>query len=126
MNKTEVQGIFALIVLSIIVIYLRQIIGRYIIVYKIKKDGISISYFGIFPIMKVKYNNIKNIYKTSLNMNISNILSITIVNRISKEPVIIEKKKAFVLFRTIIISPDNPDQFIEKVLENMKCFKHYQ
>jgi hypothetical protein len=108
--------------LSIIFVFLGMFIvlqyfGRYLWDYKVSKSNIQIVLFCFIPVFYISLENIIDIRKISALEMLSRIFTVHWVNKLySKEYVLISRKSSF--FSGLIISPDDADGFIAKVLEN--------
>lgn len=96
--------------------------ARYVYSYKIRESCIEIVLFGKIPLMRLHFNNIVEIKKTSFKeilvvKSVEMFMALRLGNRILGEVVLVRQKKG--LIRAIIITPDNADKFIQEVLQRL-------
>ena len=99
-----------------------QLFERYVINYRIAKDSIQFVLFGKIPLIQIQLANIAEIRKVSFKeatfqRGIEGILVLRCGNRLWGQIILIRRKKG--IFKTILITPDNADEFISKIRERM-------
>lgn len=116
---------------AITLIFLMQYLGPFILYYKIGEKSFKIYFLSIVKIGEIKFTdiheariiNIKTIFLIIFSLND---LMISYVNRpfgscLFKpfgEYVLLQKKKGF--FKRILISPEQPEQFLKLVQQKME------
>ncbi len=100
-----------------------QLFERYVINYRIEKNSIQFVLFGKIPLIQIQLSNIAEIRKVSFKeatfqRGIEGILVLRCGNRLWGQIILIRRKKG--IFKTILITPDNADEFISKIRERME------
>jgi len=90
-----------------------QWLGRYIISYQLSDHGIAIRLFGKMRILRIKYSDIDAIETMSFSESFRPSYAWRFGNRVFGEGVSIRKKR-YGLFYRVIITPDNPSQFVSE------------
>jgi hypothetical protein len=105
----------ALILLSVaLVASAFQSVGRYIISYKLAKASILVTVFGIVPVGSIPYRDIETMQEVKFTDTLKpNLLTLRFGNRIFGNIVLIKKSRG--ILKTILITPDDPANFIEEV-----------
>ena|SRR5208282_3433658 len=117
--------IVALIFLILFATILFQYTARYIYNYRVCNSGIKIVIFGMFPVISINYLDILEIrritFKEALRLN--QLSTLRLGNRMWGNIVLIKKSTGF--FRTIIITPDNSETFMNDVNQQIKTGPTY-
>ena len=86
---------------------------RYIYDYEIEGDRIAVKLFSAIPVMRIRINDILEIRGCSFRELLMPSFALRLGNRVWGKGVVIRKKRG--LFRTVIMTPDNPAGFIEEI-----------
>lgn len=87
--------------------------------YRLTANSVEIIMFHFLPIMKIPYEVILNIRRCTLReLGPAKSGLIRFGNRLLGSYVLIERNRG--LFRNVVITPDNADAFIQKVLERIR------
>ncbi len=123
-------GLMLFLLFCAFITYLECRIALYIMKYHTDDKGISVINFGFIRTDFIPYSNIDSIklitfrelFNYLLDADYYDVLSSVnlSINRISKNEMVIIKKKKWFLFKYIIISPDNPNEFIEQVMHHFE------
>lgn len=114
--------IVAFVFLLLFEVLLFQFATRYVYNFKIKEYSIEVVLFGKIPMMRIHFNNIVEIKKTSykeMMFMISRLwpLKVLICNRIWGELILVRQKKG--IFKVVFITTDDADGFIQEVLQRL-------
>jgi hypothetical protein len=114
-----VKIVAALIFFIIVGALAFQILGRYVFRYRITKDSLQFVVFGKIPYMSIKLANIAEIREVSFKeATFQKPLVWRCGNRLWGKIVLIRRKKGII--KTILITPDNPDEFISEIRESTR------
>ena len=121
MEIVKITIAFIFFVISVTLAF--QILGRYIFNYRITNDSLQFVVFGKVPYMYIKLANIAEVRKVSFKeatfqKGIEGVLVLRCGNRLWGRGILIRRKKG--IFKTILITPDNADEFISKIRERIK------
>lgn len=96
-----------------------QILGRYIFNYRITNDSLQFVVFGKVPYMYIKLANIAEIREVSFKeATFEKSMAWRCGNRLWGRGILIRRRKGII--KTILITPDNVDEFISKIRERME------
>jgi len=109
--------IIPLFVLSLILFF--QYIGRFIYSYRTNGSGIKVVLFGFITTLSIEYADIVEIRKISFREACfgTGFLTLRYGNRLWGDIVLIRKSRGF--FHSIVITPDNTEEFISEVQRNL-------
>ena len=94
-----------------------RIASRLMVSYTFTPESLNVYSFGIIPRAKIKYSDIGHVERThDINSRgaidrFSTILDVA--NQLHGEGIVIEKKTG--LYMYVVLSPDDPDQFLAKL-----------
>lgn len=117
--------IVAILILFIVTILIVQFTFRYVYNYRVSNTRIEIVLFGKIPIKSIPFSNIVELRKMAFKetlpfKSMEMFLALRFGNRVWGQIVSIQQKKG--LIKTILISPDNADRFIEDVQGHLQGF----
>lgn len=107
---------FALgLLIFVLIIVIMYCIERFFYSYRIDDKSIKVRIFGIIPVYTLQLEAVEDIKRVSLTdlWHIDIFFSLTLMNMYTHNFVLIQKKTG--LFRKVLITPDNADDFIEIV-----------
>jgi hypothetical protein len=109
---------FLFLILFVTIVF--QYTARYVYNYRVNDSGIKIVVLGTLPIIRMPFSDIIEIRKISLKEALlaNEFSTLRFGNRILGDIVLIRKSKG--LFKTIIITPDNSEMFINDVNQHRK------
>jgi hypothetical protein len=111
------QIILAVLALLIIVLGGSQLAGPHLGKYTITDDSIEFKVFGNFRVWKISFDDISDIQLISFpRMLITP--SIRLTNRPFARYVLVSKRRG--IFRAVLITPDNPEEFINIVQQKLR------
>lgn len=112
-----IQILLSLVIVLVLLLFMFQIIGRYMFNYRVDNTGITIRYFFI-PVFRVEFTDISNIQVVDLidTFKFPLIFSLRFWNKIIvANAVIITKKQKWLFFDKIIITPKATDEFVNSI-----------
>ena len=112
-----VEMIVALVGVLLCSTLLFQFTGRYLYNYRITDRGIEVVLIGKFPVMRVGFDNIAEIRVGPATKEMLPFKGIAFGNRVWGRTVLVRQKTGLV--RRLFITPDNPEQFVRKVREQL-------
>ncbi len=100
-----------------------QIFDRYFFNYRIVKDSIQFVLFGKIPMIHIQLADIAEMRKVSFmeatfQKGIEGLFVLRCGNRLWGQIVLIRRKKG--IFKRVLITPDNADEFISKIRERIE------
>lgn len=115
-NLTEI--IFPGVIGLIILVFFMKFGLKWLYLYQITGKKLEVRLLGIIPIWYISFTNIKSIsivnpFQVSLFEPV-----FRLGNRLAREAVLIEFKN-YILFKSVLISPDDPALLIEEIKEKM-------
>lgn len=101
-----------------LLIFFAQFFGRLIVSYKITDSSVEVRLFGLIPESKTRLTDIVEVRKVSFSellpwRNPKSVGWFRLGNRLWADGVLIRRSRG--IFRTFVISPDKPDEFVEEV-----------
>jgi hypothetical protein len=114
-NVVEIVVALAAVLLCSALLF--QFAGRYVYNYQVTGRGIEIVLFGRFPLKRVPFNNIAEVRVGPTTREMLPFKGIAFGNRVWGQTVLVRQKTGLV--RRLFITPDNPEQFVRKVREQL-------
>jgi hypothetical protein len=85
--------------------------------YRVSDSGIWVVVLHLLPVYRISFHNIKEIRRSAPGeLGPTKVFLLRLGNRIWGEPVLIRKRG---LFRSVVITPDKPDEFIATVQSHL-------
>ena len=94
-----------------------QCAGRYVYNYQVTDRGIEIVLFGKLPIKRIPFSNIAEVRMGPTAREMLPFKGIAVGNRVWGQTVLVRQKTGLV--KRLFITPDNPEQFVRKVREQL-------
>ena len=110
-----IQVLVAITIAALVAGALAQLFLRYVYGYDIKGGHIRFLLFRSVPLFGIRISEIREIRECSGGGLWKPSLALRFGNRLWGDCVVIQKKSG--LFRSVIITPDNPEEFIKSVQE---------
>lgn len=105
-------AIVVVLLLSVVLIFFRVRVYRY----ELTDFGLVVSLFGVLKLMTVPYKNMVGVRVIrSWDLSAAGWWPLLLKNRFSLDVVLINVDVGF--FRSIVITPDSPQDFVEKLLK---------
>jgi len=99
----------------VVIIALLQRFLRYVYDYEVKCDRVRVLLFRLFPVMIIRISNIGEIRECSPTELWKPTFALKFGNRLWARCVLIRKRRG--LIRSIVITPSNPNGFVENIKE---------
>ncbi|MGA2256897.1 MAG: hypothetical protein ABSG53_19775 [Thermoguttaceae bacterium] len=111
------------VIIAVIVFFLYDRFGRYLLQYRLEATGIRVTFLGPFGGSRIPFANIAEVREVpgigwNLLPSARPVVACRWGNRIFGRGVLIRLRTGFI--KSILITPDNPDYFIEFVRERVK------
>lgn len=109
-----IKSALLVIVLLGIVAGTFQFFGRYVINYQLNDASLTIVVFGFIKVMKIPYADIGDVREMTFKETLRpSLTTLRFGNRIFGNIILIERKAGLV--RRVLITPDDPSDFISKI-----------
>jgi hypothetical protein len=94
-------------------------LGPFIYGFRVKDRAVEVVLFKIVPIYRLSVDDIMLVEARSwLDFGITGFTALRMTNHFTLRGVLIQKRKG--LFRHIVIAPDDPGAFVERVAESQR------
>jgi len=113
---TAITAIICFFILLVLTILAFHYTARHIYDYQIKEQSICVLLFRRIPLINIPINDISEIQKLlykEVFLRKGTLMALSLGNRMWGDVILIRKKNGIV--RTILITPDNADWFIQQV-----------
>ena len=114
-NAAEIVAALAVVLLCSALVF--QFAGRHVYNYRVTDRGVEIVLFGKLPIKRVPFNNIAEVRVAPTVTEMLPFKGIAFGNRVWGRAVLVRQKRG--LIRRLFITPDDPEQFVRKVREQL-------
>jgi hypothetical protein len=97
---------------------------RIFISYKLTSRAIEVMLCNVIPLKRIPFADVKNVEIVSFKdflpfVSVRSILTLRLGNRIFGKGVLVTQKSG--LFRLSVLTPDNPEEFVRYVAENVRA-----
>jgi hypothetical protein len=113
-NAAEIFVGFIVVLLCSTLLF--QVAGRYVYNYRVTPRGIEIVLFGRLPIKRVLFGSIAEIQVGPPRREMLPFKGVAFGNRVWGRTVVVRQKAGAL---TLFITPDDPEQFVGKVREQL-------
>jgi len=124
MNQVVWHAILAMSIFFAIMLFFAFFAGRYLMTYKVDKEKIGIKLFWVIPYFRISIQNIDclevvSVWEATIRTFGGLYAQPHLVSTLGVSRVVLIRKKRG-LFKYAVLTPKNPDQFVEDITGRMK------